>query len=73
MCYNKAMKTWLTICIVLLFISSVFADETYVRRYNGYPQGTFKMSRNGSIIQYDKQGKKVGVYKTNQKRYKKIK
>ena len=57
------MRTWITISILLLFMCSAFADETYVRRYNGYPQGTFKMSKNGSIIQYDKHGKKVGSYK----------
>ena len=35
------------------------------RRYGGYPQGTFKKSMSGKIIQYDKNGKKVGVYKIN--------
>ena len=35
--------------------------------------GTFKKKRGGDIVHYDKNGKKVGVYKSVGRRYIKIK
>lgn len=64
------MKIWAVILILLSFVCTSFAEELPAKRYSGYPQGTFKKSWNGKIIQYDKTGKKVGVYKINTKRYK---
>ena len=38
------------------------------------PQGTFKKKKDGTIVQYDKNGKKIGTYKfsntTTKKKYK---
>ena len=34
-----------------------------VRELKNPPQGTFKKTRSGKIVQYDKKGKKIGVYK----------
>ena len=65
------MKKFFVILILLTFALCVYADEQYVKKYNNYPQGTFKKSRNGKIIQYDKNGKKVGVYNINSRKYKK--
>ena len=56
------MKRFLVILILLCFASVVYADVSRAKRYGGYPEGSFKKSRNGKIIQYDKNGKKVGVY-----------
>ncbi len=37
------------------------------------PQGTFKKKRNGTIVQYDSKGKKIGTYKLESGSYKKVK
>ena len=68
MCYNKAVRTWFTVFILIIFSCSAFAEEVYVKKIGGYPQGTFKKARNGKIIQYDKNGKKIGVYKLNSRK-----
>ena len=59
------MRTWFVILILFFFACHVNAELKAERRYGGYPQGTFKKSMAGKIIQYDKNGKKVGVYKIN--------
>lgn len=45
----------------------MFASTTLaaipVRELKNPPQGTFKKTRSGKIVQYDKKGKKIGVYK----------
>lgn len=65
------MKKFLAFFVLLLFSTSAFANDNYTQRYNGYPQGTFKKSKSGKIIQYDKNGKKVGVYNINSRKYRK--
>ena len=66
------MRTWFVILVFLFFTCQVNAELHAEKRYSGYPQGTFKKSMTGKIIQYDKNGKKVGVYKLNSTRkYKK--
>lgn len=67
------MKNSFVILILFLFILSAYADESYTRRYSGYPEGTFKKSITGKIVQYDNNGKKVGVYNLNSKRFVKTK
>ena len=37
------------------------------------PQGTFKKQKNGTIVQYDKNGKKIGKYKLDNGRYYRLK
>ena len=37
------------------------------------PTGTFKKKRNGTIVQYNDKGKKIGIYKLENGRYKKVK
>lgn len=58
------MKKFLVILCLILFSSSVIA-EINSAKINKLPQGTFKKARNGNIVQYDNNGKKIGVYKLN--------
>ncbi len=68
------MKRLFALLVIMFFISGmVFAEDTYIKKYAGYPQGTFKKTRSGQIVQYDKNGKKIGVYKPSVRKYKKIK
>ena len=60
------MRNLFVLLVLMSFMSVCYADNT---RINKYPQGTFVKSRNGKIIQYDKNGKKIGVYKLNSERY----
>ena len=59
------------VCLILLS-SGAFAAENYYAK-NKMPEGTFKKSHTGKIIQYDKNGKKIGVYKQQQGRYVRVK
>ena len=61
----------LVICLVS-FLCNVYANsaESRIRKM---PEGTFKKSFTGKIIQYDKNGKKIGSYKLKNGRYYKIK
>ena len=61
----------LLICF-LFIITEVFAASQRGIAVK-MPEGTFKRSYNGKIIQYDKNGKKIGQYKINNGRYYKIK
>ncbi len=38
-----------------------------------YPTGTFKKKNNGTYIQYDNNGKKIGTYKVVNRKLRKIK
>lgn len=69
------MKKLAAILIILSFISpAVFAAEAPKYKYKtAMPQGTFKKKRDGTIVQYDKRGKKVGTYKLQNGSYQKIK
>ena len=66
------MKKILISLMVLSFSLSVFAEIPQNKSAN-LPQGTFKKRRNGQIIQYDKNGKKLGVYRVTSGRYIKVK
>jgi len=62
----------LFLVISSLYCLSVFA-EPQQNRINNFPQGTFKKTHNGKYIQYDKNGKKIGIYKISNGRYIKVK
>ena len=51
----------------ILFMVFVFSLASYAKvpenKLNALPSGVFKKSRNGNIVQYDKNGKKVHTYK----------
>ena len=62
------MKIFITLFIMFTFSAAVFA-QLPARKYDNLPKGTFKKTRSGKIVQYDKNGKKIGTYKLNEKRY----
>lgn len=63
------MKVLFTILCLICFTCSVFAVVPNSTRVRKYPEGTFRKQRNGTIVQYNKSGKKIGVYKLNNGRY----
>lgn len=66
------MKRVFTLIIILLFSASGFA-QIPAKKFENMPKGTFKKTWNGKIVQYDKSGKKVGLYKQNNGKYVKTK
>ena len=66
------MKKIFVIGLILMTCSTVLAESS-VSYHRNMPQGTFKEKRGGEIVHYDKNGKKVGVYKSVGGRYVKIK
>ncbi|MBR6127320.1 hypothetical protein IKQ21_06510 [bacterium] len=66
------MRGFLVIFIMLTFSVAAFA-ELPERKFKNLPEGTFKRTRSGKIVQYDKNGKKIGVYNLNSKRLVKTK
>lgn len=62
------MRAFLTILCIICFASTTLAVVP-PKRAISYPEGTFRKQRNGTIVHYDKNGKKVGVYKLNNGRY----
>jgi len=67
------MKRILISLIMLSFVCVSALAELPQNKHTNYPQGTFKKNKSGQIIQYDKNGKKLGVYKVTNKRYLKTK
>ena len=67
-----SMKGILVFVVFCVFSSCVFANIP-ARKYENMPQGTFKKSINGTINQYDKRGKKIGIYKIKNGKYVKVK
>jgi len=66
------MKKLLVIFLSVLLISPVWADfET--KKANNLPEGVFRKTRSGEYAQYDKKGKKIGVYKIINGRFTKVK
>lgn len=61
------MKNLFVLFVLIIFSTSVFA-KIPVRTLKNPPQGTFKKTRTGKIIQYDKNGKKIGTYKINSRK-----
>lgn len=66
------MRKVLVILTLFAFVSTTFAALPE-RKIKNLPEGTFKKTRSGAIVQYDKNGKKVGVYKLNSGKYVKTK
>ncbi len=56
------MKKYLITLVLLLSIPAAFSLAPAIKSEN-LPKGTFKKKHNGEIVQYDKNGKKIGVYK----------
>ena len=67
------MKKVIVIMIMLLFCASVPAEQPVIKYHKNMPEGTFKAKRNGDIVHYDKNGKKVGIYRASGRKYKRIK
>lgn len=65
------MKKFLALFFCFVFTTAVYAD-TSVKIKTNLPQGTFKKSRNGEIVQYEN-GKKTGVYKLKHGKYLRVK
>ncbi len=78
-CYNAVMKKFLTTIFIFGILSPAFADindakmpelnKATIKKHNNLPQGTFKKQKDGTIVQYDKNGKKIGKYKLDSGRY----
>ncbi len=66
------MKRFFILLMLIMFSGTVFA-KIPVRTIKNPPQGTFKKTRTGKIVQYDKNGKKIGTYKINNGKYIQIK
>lgn len=66
------MRALLTVFCLICFAGTSLAVVP-ARRLHSYPEGTFRKQRNGTIVQYDKSGKKIGIYKLNNGRYVKAK
>mgnify|MGYP004581844305 FL=1 len=69
------MKRFIYIVFILCFTSTAFAGQYPInqtqQRYPQYqtqkiqslPTGTFKKRKDGTIVQYNDKGKKIGTYK----------
>lgn len=66
------MKKFLVIFLFLIFVSPVFSEVT-TKKTNNLPDGVFRRSHSGDIVQYDKNGKKIGVYKVVKGKFVKVK
>ena len=66
------MKKFLVIFLSVIMVSPAWADLT-TRNTKNLPEGVFKKTRNGNIVQIDKNGKKIGVYKVVNGKFVKIK
>ena len=58
--------------LVIMICSFASAGQS-VTYYKNMPQGTFKERRNGDIVHYNKNGKKIGVYRAVGRKYVKVK
>lgn len=67
------MKRLLTVFLLVFFIGAVNAEISAPRKFNSMPEGTFRKTKNGKIIQYNSKGKKIGTYKYADGRYVKVK
>ena len=82
--YNICMRKFLSVLIILCCSLPAFAQiqqQTHrqqrkyvpVNRMKNPPVGTFKKKKDGTIVQYDDKGKKIGEYKLENNNYKKVK
>jgi len=70
MWYNVQMR--ILLIILLCTCTSAYAIG-HVYDTKTLPDSVFKKKFNGQIVQYDKNGKKIGVYKQKNGRYIRIK
>lgn len=66
------MKRLLVVLIIILLPSTVSAKVPQTK-VNALPQGVFKKTWNGDIVQYDNNGKKAHTYKMKNGKVVKIK
>ena len=66
------MKKLFVLLVLFIFPLAVFADAQSAKT-SSLPQGYFKKKSNGEIIQYNKNGKKIGVYKLRNGKYVQVK
>ena len=66
------MNKLLVIFLSVLLMSPVWATLKPEKTAN-FPEGVFKKTRSGDFVQYDKKGKKIGVYKVINGRFIKVK
>ena len=60
--------------ILVLIIITLIAFPAYaVIPKQNLPQGTFRKKRDGTIVQYNDKGKKIGTYKLENGKYRKQK
>ncbi len=73
------MKKLLSLVLILAFAAPVIAQVPQKRQYipvnrmKNPPVGTFKKKKDGTIVQYNDRGKKIGEYKMENNTYKKVK
>lgn len=73
------MKKLLSLFIMLVFTMPAIAQVPQKKQYipvnkmKNPPVGTFKKKKDGTIVQYNDRGKKIGEYKLENNGYKKIK
>ncbi len=60
------MKKFFAIFIMLCFCLPAFA-QLPAKTLKNPPVGTFKKKKDGTIVQYDDKGKKIGTYKLRSK------
>ena len=62
------------IIVVFILIFCLTAYAAQARKLDGsYTTGVFKKNKKGEYVQYDKKGKKIGVYKLTNGKFVKIK
>ena len=59
------MKKFFAFLLIFSIMIPVFAEIPKKVYKKNLPQGTFKKTRNGTYVQYDSKGKKIGTYKLN--------
>lgn len=66
------MKKILLIFVLLFFSISAFSFP-FAKDNGDYTSGSFKRNKKGEFVQYNKKGKKIGVYKIINGKFVKIK
>ena len=72
---KKFVSALIIFCYSLPAIAQMSQTKKYipVNRMKNPPVGTFKKKKDGTIVQYDDKGKKIGEYKLENNNYKKVK
>ena len=67
------MKKIFIFLLIFSIMIPAFAETPKKIYKKNLPQGTFKKTRNGTYVQYDSKGKKIGTYKLNNGELKRVK